>query len=162
MKTSLNIRKNALIAVIGIMFVAGTLNADDPALKTPNLTAWQATYDNLRGLTPKWGMQSIEAIKTSLDVGVPMVLLDVRTPKEWKEGVIKNAQLMTLNDLPKPENIAKLPKDKNSIIAIYCKGSVRSTLAMGLLQQLGYKNAIIISGGMTAWKKAKYPVVKID
>jgi len=159
MKIISNIQKNALIAVVCVMLTAGTLNADAPALKTPNLSTWQVTYDNLRGLTPKWGMQSIEAIKTSLEVGVPMVLLDVRTPKEWKEGVIENAQLMTLNDLPKPENIAKLPKDKNTIIAIYCKGSVRSTLAMGLLQQLGYKNAIMISGGMTAWKKAKYPVV---
>ena len=159
MKIISNVHKNALIAVVGIILSAGTLHADAPALKTPNLSTWQVTYDNLRGLTPKWGMQSIEAIKTSLEVGVPMVLLDVRTPKEWKEGVIENAQLMTLNDLPKPENIAKLPKDKNTIIAIYCKGSVRSTLAMGLLQQLGYKNAIMISGGMTAWKKAKYPVV---
>jgi rhodanese-related sulfurtransferase len=162
MKIISTIRKNALITVVGVAIAVSTLNADAPALKTPNLIAWQATYDNLRDLTPKWGMQSIEAIKTSLEVGVPMVLLDVRTPKEWKEGVIKNAQLMTLNDLPKPENIAKLPKDKNSIIAIYCKGSVRSTLAMGLLQQLGYKNAIMLSGGMTAWKKAKYPIVKID
>ena len=107
MKTILNIQKNALIAVIGVMLAAGTLNADAPTIKTPNLSAWQTTYDNLRGLTPKWGMQSIEAIKTSLEVGVPMVLLDVRTPKEWKEGIIENAQLMTLNALPKPENIAK-------------------------------------------------------
>lgn len=84
---------------------------------TTNLNSWQTTCDNLRDLTPKWGMQSIEAIKTSIEVGVPMVILDVRTP------------------------------------------SVCSTLAMGLLQQLGYKNAIMISGGITAWKKAKYPVM---
>ncbi|PHS40391.1 MAG: hypothetical protein COB07_04655 [Sulfurovum sp.] len=159
MKIISNIQKNILIAAVGVMLAAGTLNADVPTLKTPNLNAWQTTYDNLRDLTPQWGRQSIEAIKTSLEVGVPMVLLDIRTPKEWENGIIENAQLVTLNDLPKAENIAKLPKDKNSIIAIYCKGSVRSTLAMALLQQVGYKNAIIIDGGMTAWKKAKYPVV---
>lgn len=158
MKTSLNIRKNAVIMVTALMLSASTLSAEAPMVQVTNLTAWQKTYNDLRDLTPKWGRQSIEAIKTSLEVGVPMTLIDVRTPKEWKDGIIKDAQLTTLNDLPKPENIAKLPKDKNSIIAVYCKGSVRSTLAMGLLQQLGYKNAIIVDGGMTAWKKAKYPV----
>ncbi len=157
----LNIKKSSMMVVMAVVFASTSLNADKLSLNTPNLNAWQSTYDNLRDLTPKWGMQSIEAIKTSLDVGVPMVLLDVRTSKEHKDGVIKNAQLIALNDLAKSESIAKLPKDKNAIIAIYCKGSVRSTLAMGLLQQLGYKNAIMISGGMTAWKKAKYPTVSI-
>ena len=44
------------------------------------------------------GMQSTEAIKTSLDVDVdvPMVLLDARTPKEWEEGV-NNQSVIKLN-----------------------------------------------------------------
>jgi len=123
------------------------------------LARWQATYDGLLKMKPKWGKQGAGAFKVSLDAGVPILFLDVRTPKEWQEGVIKDALLINLNKLPTPENLARLPEDRNVIIGIYCKAGHRSTLALALLHQLGYKNAINMSGGIEAWRKAGYPVV---
>jgi len=35
-------------------------------------------------------------------------------------------------------------------------------MALVLLQQLGYKNAIVMAGGMDAWIAAEYPVVEVS
>lgn len=150
--------------VIGLLFLlisTGVAQAGDAPIKPDSklLARWQSTYDGLRDMTPKWGKQGVDAFKASLDVGVPVVFLDVRTPKEWQEGVIKDALLINLNELPKAEGLARLPEDRNTIIGIYCKAGHRSTLALVMLHQLGYINAINISGGMKAWHEAGYPVV---
>ena len=122
------------------------------------LARWQMTYDGIRDMSPKWGKQGVEAFKASLDAGVPIHFLDVRTPKEWSAGVIKGAQLINLNVLPQAENVALLPQDRNTIIGVYCKSGHRSTLALTLLHQLGYKNTINMDGGWVAWSKAGYPM----
>lgn len=124
------------------------------------LTRWEATFDGLRDMSPKWGKQGADAFKVSLDVGVPIVFLNVCTPEEWQAGVIKDALLINLNDLPKPESLAMLPEDRSTIIGVQCMSGHRSTLALVLLHQLGYKNAINMSGGMKAWREAGFPVTE--
>lgn len=110
-------------------------------------------------MSPKWGKQGVEAFKASLDAGVPMLFLDVRAAEEWQDGVIDGALLIDLNELPTKEMLARLPEDRNTIIAIYCKLGHRSSLALALLHQLGYENALRMSGGMEAWREAGYRVV---
>jgi adenylyltransferase/sulfurtransferase len=110
-------------------------------------------------MDPKWGAQSVQAIKAMVDAGVPVVFLDVCTPAEWEDGIIEGAIMVELNELPTPAGIAKLPQDRNAIIAVYCKAGHRGVLALALLHQLGYANARNMNGGITAWKDAGYPVV---
>jgi rhodanese-related sulfurtransferase len=162
MKAVKTLHKIAVFALASMLISVGAVHANTPVFQPDSdyLARWQATYDGLLKMKPKWGKQGAEAFKTSVDAGVPILYLDVRTPKEWQEGVIENALLINLNTLPTPENLARLPKDRDTIIGIYCKAGHRSTLALALLHQLGYKNAINMSGGMQAWRKAGYPVVK--
>lgn len=149
----------AIVAAVLLVGAVGTTQAKDLAVDTDAQARWQMAYDNLATMSPKWGKQGIEAFKASVDVGVPVTFIDVRTPKEWMEnGVVEGAMLLNLNDLPKSELIAKLPADKNTIIGVYCKSGHRSTLALVFLQNLGYKNAISMDGGFDAWKAAGYPV----
>lgn len=155
------VHKVAAITITGFLLNTGIALADsstDFQLDKDSLTHWQMSYDTLRDMTPKWGKQGVDAFKVSIDAGVPMLLLDVRTPGEWKSGHIKNSLLINLNELPNPENLAKLPGDRNTIIGIYCKAGHRSSLALLLLHQLGYKNAINMSGGIQAWRDAGYPI----
>lgn len=123
-----------------------------------SLSRWQAMYAEIRDMNPKWGNQGEAALKTSMDAGVPIVFLDVRTPQEWSEGIVPGAMMINLNELPTAEKVAMLPADKNAIIAIYCKSGHRSALALTLMHQLGYKNATSMSGGWVGWTKAGYPV----
>lgn len=148
------------VAIIGLMPLTLGACASSAQLDSGDMTHWQATYDGIRDMTPKWGLQGVEPIKASLDAGVDITFVDVRTPTEWAGGVIPGALLISLNELPMADKVAMLPTDKNKIIAVYCKSGHRGALALALLHQLGYKNAINMKGGWVGWTKAGYPVAK--
>lgn len=148
------------VAIVGLMSLALGACASGPQLDSGDMTRWQATYDGIRDMAPKWGVQGVDPFKASLDAGVNITFVDVRTPKEWSGGIIPGALLINLNELPMADKVAMLPMDKDTIIAIYCKSGHRSTLALTLMHQLGYKNSVSMKGGWVGWSKAGYPVTE--
>lgn len=85
-----------------------------------------------------------------------VVVLDVRSAEEFKEGHIEGA----VNIDQAPDNFiekakAALPIDKT--IAVYCRSGRRSANAAGKLAAEGYK-CMNLKGGILAWKGAKMPV----
>jgi len=155
-----NVTARYALMALASMFLTFTLHADqEEPLASDYLQLWGSTLDEVSTMEPKWGKQSIDAFKAMTDAGVPVQYLDVRTPVEWEKGIIEDALLITVNDLVNPEFQDKLPADKDEIIGIYCKGGHRSAMALILLQQLGYDNAIVVVGGMDAWVAAEHPVV---
>ena len=87
-----------------------------------------------------------------------VVILDVRTAEEYKDGHIANALNIDVkqDDFVK-KAIAKLPKDKT--IAVYCRSGRRSANAAEQLAKKGYK-CINLYGGILAWIEAGKPVVQ--
>lgn len=159
MKPYRQLLKVVPMVMVALLLGTGCAQTGPIALQddASGLERWQMSYDGIRDMAPKWGLQDTDAFKASLDAGVPIHFIDVRTPKEWAGGVVTGAQLINLNVLPQAENVALLPQDRNTIIGIYCKSGHRSTMALPLLHQLGYKNAISMKGGWVAWSKAGYP-----
>lgn len=152
-----------LVTIAAVAMVAMTMAAQAETPLTANEMAhWQAAYAELQGMSPKWGVQSPEAFKASVDAGVPVFFLDVRTPTEWAGGIVEGATTVTLTELPTEDGVAALPDDPNAIIGVYCKSGHRSTLALTLLHHLGYSNAVSMAGGFEAWDGAGYPVVEIQ
>ncbi len=150
----------APVAAVAVLIAFATpAQAGGSALSGEDLTRWGDAYVELAGMSPKWGVQGVEAFKASTDAGVPIFYLDVRTPAEWEGGVVDGATTVSLIDLPSAEGLAQLPEDKGAIIGVYCKSGHRSTLALTLLHHLGYGNAISMAGGFQAWSGAGYPVV---
>ena len=85
-----------------------------------------------------------------------VVVLDVRSAEEFKEGHIEGA----VNIDQAPDNFiekakAALPIDMT--IAVYCRSGRRSANAAGKLAAEGYK-CVNLKGGILAWKEAKMPV----
>ena len=85
-----------------------------------------------------------------------VVVLDVRTADEFKDGHLEGA----LNiDQAQSDFIQKakkmLPSDKT--IAVYCRSGRRSASAAGKLAVEGYK-AVNLKGGILAWKEAQMSV----
>lgn len=75
------------------------------------------------------------------------VLLDVRTPQEYKEGHIsgsKNVPLQTIG------NLTSIADDQQIPLYVYCHSGARSRQAVSMLQRMGYTNVKNI-GGITAW-----------
>ncbi|MGO3238584.1 MAG: rhodanese-like domain-containing protein [Psychroflexus halocasei] len=80
-------------------------------------------------------------------------IIDVRTPKEYKNGHIKNSTLINFFDDDFKEQLSKLPEDKE--ILVYCRSGNRSGKASEILENLGYKDVSDLRGGMLLWEKAK-------
>jgi rhodanese-related sulfurtransferase len=86
------------------------------------------------------------------------IILDVRTPSEYKSGHLAEAKLMNVNDENFKQQISVLQKDKP--VYVYCAAGVRSNKAAKILRQEGFTNVFELSGGIQAWQAAGKPVVK--
>ncbi|MBK9052685.1 MAG: rhodanese-like domain-containing protein [Chloroflexi bacterium] len=84
-----------------------------------------------------------------------LIMLDVRTPEEYKhEGHIAGARLMPLSVVPVRSN--ELPHD--TPIVCVCRSGSRSQVACESLRKQGFTNVANMSGGMMAWRRAGLPV----
>ncbi len=84
-----------------------------------------------------------------------LVLIDVRTPDEFKAGHLKEAKNINVKD---DAFIAEVKKvDKSKSVYLYCKAGGRSAVAAKILDSLGYKNIVNLDGGFDAWEKAGKP-----
>jgi len=80
----------------------------------------------------------------------PPMLIDIREPREYKQGHIPQAEL-----LPLPKIIAKpadLPRDRK--IVLVCRTGRRSTRAAQILHDQGFRNIYMLRGGIRAWEAA--------
>jgi rhodanese-related sulfurtransferase len=85
-------------------------------------------------------------------------IIDVRTHKEFHAGHIKNAHVIDFYANDFIQNLKQL--DKNKTYLLYCRSGNRSGKTLRLMKKLGFKAAYNMQGGMKAWTRAKYPVVK--
>lgn len=81
------------------------------------------------------------------------VILDIRTPAEQKliAPVWKGSLLIPMHELFKPENLAKIPKDKK--VAVICHTGDRAAAATIALRAIGFTNAFQFKGGMAEFAK---------
>ncbi|MEO8721746.1 MAG: rhodanese-like domain-containing protein [Ginsengibacter sp.] len=94
---------------------------------------------------------SVEELKSRMDNGEKLNLLDVRQPEETAEfniggiafplGKIQSMQTEEIENLRDEEVIC------------YCRSGNRSGMAALVLEQLGFKNVKNLTGGMLAWKE---------
>ncbi len=93
-----------------------------------------------------------------LKTGKDLVLLDVRTPEEFKEGAIANSVNMDFYASDFADQISQL--DKNKTYLVYCRSGKRSGNTAKMLLEKGYKNVVNLDGGINAWQEAGLPVTK--
>ena len=78
------------------------------------------------------------------------VILDVRTPNEWAEGIIENAIMINILEPQSFMNeIEKLDKNKNYYV--YCRSGARSGQACQVMNSIGINEANNLSGGILEW-----------
>ncbi len=96
--------------------------------------------------------------KKMLDAKEALIVLDVRDSQEFAEGHIPGAINISRGSLE--FKVAMIIPDKHSKIIVYCGLDLRAPLATKTLNDLGYKKAVNMIGGLEAWKQAGYPTVK--
>ena len=77
-------------------------------------------------------------------------LVDVRTPKEFKEAHIVNSQNIDFTSPTFDEDITKL--DKAKPVILYCKGGRRSAKCAKKLKDAGFEKVYDLEGGISKWK----------
>jgi rhodanese-related sulfurtransferase len=86
------------------------------------------------------------------------VIVDVRTPEEFRDGHIENAVNVDFRSGNFATEIDRL--DKNKTYLVYCRTGNRSYDAVALMGPLGFRSIVRLAGDITSWKSAGLPVVK--
>lgn len=101
---------------------------------------------------------SIDDVKKMIDTKEKIIILDVRDKQEFETGHIQGALNLSRGLLE--FKIGTLIPDNKSMIIVYCGNDLRGPLATKTLNELGYKNAVNINGGLKGWETAGYPMAK--
>ena len=84
------------------------------------------------------------------------ILLDIRTPGEYKKGHLKGSVLMDFFRDDFEKSLDKL--DKNKTYFIYCGIGGRSEECGAMMEHKGFKKVYDLDGGISRWKAAGLPV----
>jgi len=82
-------------------------------------------------------------------------LIDVRTPAEWSNGMIKGALKIDFLGSEFNDRINEL--EKNIPVLVYCASGGRSSKAMNILVEKGFVTVYDLDGGFGAWMAKGYP-----
>ena len=81
------------------------------------------------------------------------VLLDVRTPQDYREGHIPGSTNLPLQTIDK---VASVAENKDTVLYVYCHSGARSRQAAALLQHMGYTRVNNIGGIAAYGGKVEY------
>jgi rhodanese-related sulfurtransferase len=101
----------------------------------------------LIGYLSRLGIKQLAA--RDMDGKKGVMLIDVRTDKEYNAGHIPGAVHIPLADVG--AKAKKIKKDKE--IVVYCQSGNRSIWAIKRLMAMGYTNLWNLKGGYNAWKR---------
>jgi sulfur-carrier protein adenylyltransferase/sulfurtransferase len=86
-------------------------------------------------------------LKSELDRGDQVVIVDVREPQEYQINRLPGSILIPLGDLPK----RYVELDPNANIVTQCKSGMRSAKAQDFLRSKGFTRVRNLTGGVLGW-----------
>ncbi len=110
--------------------------------------------DHLVTISPKEAHTIIEKMTGDKN----FVILDIRTPKEYKAGHISNAVLLDYYSKTFVDKLKLLDKDKTYLI--YCRSANRSGKTLEIIKNMGFKKVYNMGRGIKGWLKSGYQLVK--
>ena len=161
MKILKSVKSKAWFLAIAL-FIAGGLSALSHAQSSDTQSS-DAQSSGVQNDTSNIAQQPVEvrhvtAVEAASLVqdNPEIVILDVRTPVEFKIGHLENAININYYSFSFKKQIAKL--DRNKTYLVHCQSGVRSGKTMPLMLEAGFTNLIHMDGGYGAWKRAKLPI----
>ncbi len=94
---------------------------------------------------------TVEELKSRIDAGEKLNIVDVREPHEHAEFNI-GGKLFPLGNVQTMQ-VDELEEYKDEELIVYCRSGNRSGQACLILDTLGFKNTKNLVGGMLAWQE---------
>jgi len=85
----------------------------------------------------------------------PIHLVDVREPAEYEINKIPGSVLIPKGEILSGAALASLPQDRQ--VVLYCKTGVRSAEALAAVKAAGFRDAVHVHGGVSAWVRQVDP-----
>jgi rhodanese-related sulfurtransferase len=142
--------KKSLIFMVGLALVLSLVNVGIAQDMNPKVKEMLASARAAIKMVPA------EAVKAAIDSKEKAIFLDVRDGSEFSAGHLPGAMNISRGTLEFVV-FGKIP-DQNAKIYVYCKTAARSAMATKTLNDLGFKNAILMDASYESWVKAGYPV----
>jgi len=121
------------------------------AVVSGGLLLWPGIARSARsGVSPEAAVQLINREKG--------IVVDVSESEEFAAGHIAGARNVPVNDLQK--RLPEVVKNKALPVILVCPNGARANRALGVAKTLGYDKAVVLGGGLRAWKEANLPVEK--
>jgi rhodanese-related sulfurtransferase len=102
------------------------------------------------GVTPGVAVQMINREKA--------VVVDVSEADEFASGHIVGARNVPVGQLQ--QRLPEVVKNKTVPLILVCATGARAQRCVATAKSLGYDKAVVLGGGLRAWKEANLPVEK--
>ncbi len=151
-------KKRMLIGMLVIGLILSTLSFSIAQTKPAQAPAGppQIVKDMVAKAKAAVKVVSAADVKAAIDKKEKAVILDVRDPAEYAAGHLPGAINVSRGTLE--FNIWTKVPDQSAKIYVYCKTAGRSAFATKTLNDLGYKNAVLMDAHFEDWIKAGYPI----
>ncbi len=94
---------------------------------------------------------TVEELKAKIDAGENINLVDVREPHEHTEFNI-GGMLLPLGKVQTMQ-VDEIEDLKEDTVYVYCRSGNRSGQACLILDTMGFKQTVNVTGGMMAWQE---------
>jgi len=142
---------------VAVLAVVTALAVASPALAQVPAAVQEALLNYLTNIAQDFNSITVQAVKTRLESGEKVFILDVREEPEFAAGRIAGAVNIPIRTLGK--NLDKLPA-RDAMIVVVCKSGMRGAYVTMTLNILGWSNVKDMAFGMTEWERQGFPVVK--
>jgi rhodanese-related sulfurtransferase len=122
------------------------------AVVSGGLLMWPGIAAGARsgGVSPEGAVQLINREKA--------IVVDVSEAEEFATGHIRGARNVPVNELQ--QRLPEVAKNKGVPVILVCPSGARARRALPVAKSLGYDKAVVLGGGLKAWRDANLPLEK--
>ena len=107
------------------------------------------------GGVPTVALTEPDYLKWLLDSRQPVVVVDLRSPRDFRRGHLPGAVSVPLAELDR--RFAEIPTQP--MVVLYCRCPLEeAATAYNFLETKGYTNHVVLQEGYDGWVKRRYPL----
>lgn len=96
-----------------------------------------------------------QAVKARMDDNPDALMIDVRTPEEFKQCHVPDS--LNVQPFELGNNMDEKKQYLDTKVYLMCLSSQRAAMAARTMKQLGFSNVAVVKGGLKLWKKRGLP-----